>query len=100
MLEKLRKAGKPLGEYVDGKFYRGIITGLNEAFVVDRTTRDSLIAEHPSSAEVLKPLLRGKDVKRWEVNFAEQYLIKIESSENVIHPWSGKTAVEAEQIFA
>ena len=92
LLDKLRNAGKPLGEYVKGRFYRGILTGLNEAFVVEqRATRDKLIAEHRSSAEVLKPFLRGRDVKRWQVDFAEQYLIIIESSENRTHPWSGKS---------
>jgi len=100
LLEKLNKTGKPLGEYVGDRFYRGLTTGLNEAFVVDRTTRDRLIMEHSSSADLLKPFLRGKDVKRWHVSFAEQYLIKIESSENVSHPWSGKTVEEAENIFA
>ena len=100
LLKKLRNAGKPLGEYVKGRFYRGVLTGLNEAFVVTRETRDKLISEHPSSAEVLKPFLRGRDVKRWGVNFAEHYLIKIESSENRTHPWSEQSAVEAEEIFA
>ena len=100
LLEKLRNAGQPLGEYVQGRFYYGIKTGLNEAFVVDRATRDRLIAEHPSSAEVLKPFLRGRDVKRWQVNFSERYLIKIESSENKTHFWSNKEPKEAERIFA
>ncbi|MCR4318603.1 MAG: Eco57I restriction-modification methylase domain-containing protein [Planctomycetes bacterium] len=99
LLEKLRNAGTPLGEYVGGRFYYGIKTGLNEAFVVDRATRDKLISEHPSSAEVLKPFLRGRDVKRWRVEFSGQYLIKIESSENKDHPWSGKSEKEAEKIF-
>ncbi|MEG3934020.1 TaqI-like C-terminal specificity domain-containing protein [Microcoleus sp. T3_B1] len=75
LLEKLRKAGTPLGEYVNGRFYRGILTGFNEAFVVDRETRDRLIAEHPSSAEVLKPFLRGRDVKRWSVEYQNLWLI-------------------------
>ncbi len=75
LLEKLRRAGQPLGEYVKGRFYRGILTGLNEAFVVDRTTRDRLIAEHPSSAEILKPFLRGRDVKRWRVEPQDLWLI-------------------------
>jgi adenine-specific DNA-methyltransferase len=75
LLEKLRKAGTPLGEYVNGRFYYGIKTGLNEAFVVDRATRDRLIAEHPSSAEILKPFLRGKDVKRWRVDYQDLWLI-------------------------
>lgn len=100
LLEKLRKAGTPLGEYVEGKFYYGIKTGLNEAFVVDRETRDRLIAEHKSSAEVIKPFLRGRDVKRWRADFAEQYLIKIESSENKQHAWSGKSEAEAAKVFA
>ncbi len=100
LLDKLRQAGTPLGEYVQGKLFRGIITGLNEAFVVDQATRDRLIAEDASSAEVLKPFLRGRDVRRWRVNFAEQYLIKIESSENKTHPWSGKPEQEAERLFA
>ena len=100
LLEKLRAAGTPLGEYCQGRFYRGVLTGLNDAFVVDRATRDRLIAEHSSSAEVLKPFLRGRDVKRWRVDFAEQYLIKIESSENKRHPWSGKPAKDAENLYA
>lgn len=99
LLDKLRKAGTPLGEYVNGRFYRGILTGLNEAFVVDRATRDRLIADHNSSREVLKPFLRGRDVKRWRVDFGDQYLIKIESSENKPHPWSGKSEKEAEKVF-
>jgi adenine-specific DNA-methyltransferase len=75
LLERIRGAGIPLGEYVKGRFYRGILTGLNEAFVVDRATRDRLIAEHSSSAEVLKPFLRGRDVKRWRVEPQDLWLI-------------------------
>jgi adenine-specific DNA-methyltransferase len=75
MLDKLRRAGKPLGEYVGGRFYYGIKTGLNEAFVVDRVTRDRLIREHKSSAEILKPFLRGRDVKRWKTEPQDLWLI-------------------------
>jgi tRNA1(Val) A37 N6-methylase TrmN6 len=75
LLAKLRNAGKPLGEYVNGKFYYGIKTGFNEAFVIDRATRDKLIAEHSSSAEIIKPFLRGRDVKRWRMEYQDLYLI-------------------------
>ena len=61
LLDKLRDTGTPLSEYVNGRFYRGILTGLNEAFIVDQATRNRLIAEHSSSAEVMKPYCRGKD---------------------------------------
>ena len=75
LLAKIRNAGTPLGEFVNGKFYYGIKTGFNEAFVVDFATRDRLINEHPSSAEVLKPFLRGRDVKRWCVEYQDLWLI-------------------------
>ncbi|MBE9219884.1 class I SAM-dependent DNA methyltransferase [Dolichospermum flos-aquae] len=99
LLTKLQNSGTPLGDYVNGKFYRGVLTGFNDAFVIDRETRDRLITEDPSSAEIIKPLLRGRDVKRWDLQFAEQYLIKIESSENKKHSWSDKKDKEAEKIF-
>lgn len=75
VLAKLRAVGTPLGEYVQGKIYYGIKTGLNEAFVVDAATRARLIAEDPKSAEVLKPFLAGRDVKRYATPEAESYLI-------------------------
>ena len=100
LLDKMRRAGKPLGELVNGRFFYGIKTGLNEAFVVDRPTRDRLIAEHKSSADILKPFLRGRDLKRWRVEFADQYLVKLASSENETHPWSGKSEEQGERIFA
>ena len=67
LLEKFHQIGESLGQHVRQKIYFGIKTGLNEAFVVDRDTRDQLIARHESSAEILKPFLRGRDVKRWRV---------------------------------
>lgn len=75
LLGRIQAAGKPLGEYVNGRFYRGIITGLNEAFVIDAATKDQLIAEDPKSAELIKRYLRGRDVKRWQVEWAGLYLI-------------------------
>jgi adenine-specific DNA-methyltransferase len=75
LLEKIKAAGTPLGEYVGGRFYRGILTGFNEAFVVEKATKDDLIKQHASSAEVLKPFLRGRDVKRWKIENPELWLI-------------------------
>ena len=83
LLEKLRSTGTPLGEYVKGRFYMGIKTGLNEAFVVDKETWDKLIAEHPSSAKVLKPFLRGRDVKRWQANHQDLWLIFTRRGTNI-----------------
>lgn len=75
LVDKLRSAGTPLGEHVGGRFYYGIKTGCNEAFVIDAATRDRLVEEDARSAEIIKPWLRGKDVKRWRVAWQEQYLV-------------------------
>lgn len=75
LMAKLRTAGTPLGEYVDGKFYYGIKTGLNEAFVIDEATKERLIAEDPKSAELIKPWLRGRDIKKWQAEWAGLYAL-------------------------
>ena len=77
LLDKLNSAGTPLGEYVNGKIYRGVLTGLNEAFVIDAETRDRLLAEDPKSAELIKPFFVGKDIKRYEPPTKGKYLILI-----------------------
>jgi hypothetical protein len=78
LLDKLRNAGTPLGDYVQGKIYYGIKTGLNEAFVIDAATRERLIAEDPRSAEVIKPFLAGRDIKRYQTPVSTRYLILFE----------------------
>ena len=75
LLVKLRSKGTPLGEYVKGRFYRGILTGYNEAFVIDEKKRAELIVSDPKSKEIIKPFLRGRDVKRWKATHADLYLI-------------------------
>lgn len=65
---------KTLGE-VYGAPMRGIVTGLNEAFVIDRATRDALIVRDPKSADLLKPFLKGENIKRWRIESDDLYLI-------------------------
>ena len=72
---KLKGSGVPLSEYVGGKIYYGIKTGLNEAFVIDEATRKRLIAEDAKSAELIKPFLAGRDIKRYEQPRSDKYLI-------------------------
>jgi type I restriction-modification system DNA methylase subunit len=77
LLNKLQKAGIPLGEYIKGKIYYGIKTGLNEAFVIDEKTKDRLIEEDPKSSELIKPFLTGRDIKRYQLPESSKYLILI-----------------------
>ncbi len=75
LLARIRAAGMPLGEHDNGRMYSGIKTGLNEAFVIDAATRARLIEEAANSTELIKPYLRGRDVKRWRVEWSDLYLI-------------------------
>ena len=74
--EKIEKIGKPLKEW-DISINYGVKTGLNDAFIINKETRDMLINADFKNSEVIKPLLRGRDIKKYDINFAELYLINI-----------------------
>ena len=50
---------------------RGIITGFNDAFIITREQKEQIISEDPKSAEIIRPILRGRDIKRYETFFAD-----------------------------
>jgi hypothetical protein len=54
--------------------YRGILTGYNEAFYIDEETRSELIASDPKSEEIIKPMVRGRDIAAYEIS-GHEYLI-------------------------
>jgi len=72
--EKIEKIGTPLKDW-DIKINRGILTGYNEAFVINSKKKDEIITKDPKSAEIIKPILRGKDIKKYYANFADLWLI-------------------------
>ncbi len=72
--KKIETAGVPLRNW-DVKINRGVLTGCNEAFIIDGATKDRLIAEDSKSAELIRPILRGRDIKRYGYEFADQWLI-------------------------
>ena len=75
LLEKIKDGKKTLGEYVDDKIFRGVLTGLNEAFVIDEKTKNRLIKADEKSAEIIKPFLAGRDIKRYRQPQPDKYLI-------------------------
>jgi hypothetical protein len=74
--EKMERIGTPLKEWNIAINY-GIKTGFNEAFIIDGKKKDELIAADPKSAEIIRPILRGKDVKRYGYNFPDLWLLNI-----------------------
>ncbi|MBW7884916.1 MAG: Eco57I restriction-modification methylase domain-containing protein [Caldilineaceae bacterium] len=75
LLAKLRRSGPELSNHAGISFYRGVTTGLNEAFVIDDETRKNLIAADPNSAEIIKPWIRGRNVKRWRMDREQKFLL-------------------------
>ena len=90
LFERLVSQGTQLRKFVKGRIYRGVVTGFNEAFVIDEDKRDELIQEDPRSAELIKPWLKGEDIKRWQPIRAERYVIAIQSSgdRDASNPWA------------
>ena len=74
--DKIEKYGTPLKDW-DINIYRGVLTGCNEAFIIDGSTKDELIKQDPKSDEIIRPILRGRDIKRYSYNFADKWLIYI-----------------------
>jgi len=75
LFAKVMAAGMPLGEYVERRFFRGVTSGLNEAFVIDAATRARLIKEHKRSAELIHPVRGGEDVREYFIGSADTFLI-------------------------
>jgi hypothetical protein len=85
---KVSKAGKSLGNYVERKFFRGLLTGLNEAFEISAEQRAGLLRSSEASRALIKPFLGGKDIRRYEINDNGRFLIVIPSG------WTRKQLVK------
>ena len=78
--KKIEAVGTPLKDW-DINIYRGVLTGCNEAFIIDSEKRDEILAncqtedERQRTAELIRPILRGRDIKRYAYEWAELWLI-------------------------
>jgi hypothetical protein len=79
------QAGIPLGQYVDRKFFRGVTSGLNEAFIINTVTRQKLISEDRRSADLIHPLLGGEDIRRYICHDTGLWLIFTRRGVNMDH---------------
>jgi type II restriction/modification system DNA methylase subunit YeeA len=72
--QKIEKVGTPLKDW-DIQINYGIKTGCNEAFIISGEKRKELIKQDPKSDEIIRPILRGRDIKRYGYDFADLWLI-------------------------
>jgi hypothetical protein len=75
LMRRLGDEHPPLSQYTAGQICRGVVSGLTRAFVIDQETRDRLVRQNPEADEILKPLLNGRDIDRYRIDFAHHYLI-------------------------
>lgn len=68
-------AATNLNDLIGGRIYRGVTTGLNEVFVIDETQRNELINRDSSSATLIKPMIRGEDLRPWYSEYENLYLV-------------------------
>ena len=74
VLAKMNRKGTPLRDWNLGINY-GVKTGYNAAFIVDDDTRDALVTEDPRSDEIIRPILRGRHIRRWVPEWRNLWLI-------------------------
>ena len=73
---KIERHGTKLKDW-NINIYRGVLTGFNDAFIIDGAKRAELIAADPKSAEIIRPILRGRDIKRYGYTFADLWIINV-----------------------
>ena len=71
---KIEAIGTPLKDW-DISINYGIKTGFNDAFIIDGEKRAELIAQDPKSEEIIRPILRGRDIKRYGYEWNDKYVI-------------------------
>lgn len=77
---KIEAKGTPLKDW-DIQINYGIKTGFNDAFIIDSAKRNEILDacqsddERQRTAEIIRPILRGRDIKRYDYEFADQYII-------------------------
>ena len=75
LIEKLKTVGIPLSEFSGCKPLYGVKTGCNEAFLIDTPTRNRILTSDPRSEEIIKPYLRGSDIRRWCPEWDDTWMI-------------------------
>ena len=89
--QKIESVGTPLRDW-DIKIYRGVLTGYNDAFIISTEKRDEILAncqteeERLCTAELIRPILRGRDIKRYGYDWANLWLINTHNGIKGIKP--------------
>jgi hypothetical protein len=100
LMQKIRAVGVSLKDFAGVKPYRGILTGFNEAFLINNETRNRLIKADYKCTELIKPYLRGRNIDRWNLEWQGEWIILLKSTANILWSWSSSTDIAAEDLFS
>ena len=78
LVDRLARTWPPLADVVPTRPSRGVVTGCNEAFVIDGATRARLVADDPATAALVRPFLKGRDVRRWCAAPIDRYILLVD----------------------
>ena len=74
VMDKMRKMGTPLKDW-DVSINYGMKTGFNEAFIIDKETKEKLVTKDSKSAVVMRPVLRGRDIQSYQAKWEQLWVI-------------------------
>ncbi len=78
LLDRMESAFPPLAEQIAGRPSRGVVTGCNRAFVIDRATRERLLEREPACAPLLRSFVKGRDIRPWRHVDEERFILLID----------------------
>lgn len=87
LLERLEATLPTLGARIGSRPARGVVTGCNRAFVIDAATRTRILDADPAAAPLIRPFVKGRDIRPWRVQRADRYLLLLDRGTNLAaHP--------------
>ena len=83
---KLKNIGEPLKNW-NIYINKGLMTGFNEAFYIDKATRDELIENDKNSADIIKPMFRGREINRYYTKHKDELFVLVVSDRTDIEKY-------------
>ncbi|MBA2540925.1 MAG: Eco57I restriction-modification methylase domain-containing protein [Deltaproteobacteria bacterium] len=77
LIERLERSWPALGAVLPERPARGVVTGCNRAFVIDRETRERLLVEDPANASLIRPFVKGRDLRRWRTAEIDRFILLV-----------------------
>ena len=75
VVDKIIASAESLNDYIKSKPFFGIKTGFNKAFIIDRETRDHILARSRRCSEIIKPVLEGRDIRRYSIEYNNKFIL-------------------------